>query len=266
MAKKDGLHPGTVYALFKELRMAGATEGPLVVEGPPALAETLRRELARGARAGAIRGGEPAGALCYVHVLAAAPTAEDEERLKRARRLRVPAVAVLAGPELDPRVPYVLATDVIVAEAGAGFPLERIARAIAARAGEQGPFLAARIPLLRDAVCEELVETYARRHALVAAAVFVPGADFPVITLGQARMVLRLAAAHGVEVGNERLPEVLAVVGGGFAFRGLARRAAGAVPGVGAVVRAGVAYGGTRAVGEAAVRYFASRTADARAA
>jgi uncharacterized protein (DUF697 family) len=259
MAKKSGLHPGAVYALFKELRLAAAKEGPLVVEGPPALAEALRRELGRGGSPGAIRGGDAEGALCLVHVLAAGPTPEDEARLKRAHRLRVPVVAVLAGPGLDPRVPYVLATDVVRVDAGAGFPVDRIARAVAARAGEQGPWLAARIPLLRDAVCDELVETYSRRHALVGAAVFIPGADFPVIALGQVRMVLRIAAAHGVEVDNERLPEILGVIGSGFVMRGLARRLLGAVPGLGIPIRAATAYAGTRALGEAAIRYFAAR-------
>jgi uncharacterized protein (DUF697 family) len=259
VAEKRGLHPAAVYALVRELRLGAADEGPLVLEGPPALAEALRRELGRGAQPGAIRGGDPEGALCYVLVLAAAPTDEDEQRLKRAHRLRVPIVTVLAGPGLDPRVPYVLATDVVRVEAGAGFPVERIARVIAARVGERGTALAARIPVLRPAVCDELVETYSRRHAVLGAATFIPGADFPVITLGQVRMVLRIGAAHGVEVGNERLPEVLAAIGGGLAFRRLAHRLLRALPGLAPVVRAAVAYAGTRALGEAAVRYFEAR-------
>ena len=78
------------------------------------------------------------------------------------------------------------------------------------------------------------------------------------ITLAQLRMVLRLAEAHGVEVGRERLPEILGVIGSGYAFRGLARNALRYVPVAGFAVRAGVAYAGTRAMGEAAVRYFAA--------
>jgi uncharacterized protein (DUF697 family) len=244
--------------------VAAAADGSLVVEGAPALAETLRRELARGARPGAVRGGSAEGADALVYVLAAAPTAEDEERLKQARRKRVPVVAVLAGPELDPRVPYVFATDVVRVPAGTGFPIEEIARAVAHRLGEEGTALAARAPVLRRAICEELVETFSRRNGLLGAAVFIPGADFPVITLGQLRMVLRIAAAHGVDVDKQRVPEVLAVIGSGYAFRGLARRALGAVPVMGWAVRAVVAYTGTRALGEAAIRYFEAQADSVR--
>ena len=80
----------------------------------------------------------------------------------------------------------------------------------------------------------------------------------PVLTLNQLRLVLRIASAYGVEVGQERLPEVLAVIGGGFAFRAAAHQALNLVPVAGWAIQAGVAYGATRAVGEAAVRYFAA--------
>lgn len=256
-----GVRPAAVFGLLREIRRAAEKEGPLVVEGPEALAGALRRELERGARPGAVRGGRPDGADAFVCVLAGATTAEDEERLKLARRRGVPAIAVLAGPGLEPRVPYVLASDVVTVPAASGFPVDEIARALARRLGDDGTSLAARLPVLRRAVCEQLVESSARRNGLVGAAVFVPGADFPVITLAQMRMVLRIAAAHGVEIDQQRLPELLAVLGSGYAFRGLARRLLGYVPIAGWTVRAGVAYTGTRAVGEAAVRYFEATSA-----
>ena len=87
-------------------------------------------------------------------------------------------------------------------------------------------------------------------------AIFVPGADFPVLTLNQIRLVLRLAAAHGVEVDQDRWPEVLATVGAGLGFRAVARQLVGAIPVAGWLVKGTVAYAGTRAVGEAAHRYF----------
>jgi uncharacterized protein (DUF697 family) len=258
------LHPGAVWGLLKELRVSAEDERPLVVEGPPALAEALRRELGRDAAPGAVRGGSPGEAQAFVLVVAGPVGSGEEEQLKAAHRNGVPTVAVLAGPGLEPRVPYVLATDVVEVPAGAGFPLEEIAAALAARLEERGPSLAARVPALRHAVCEQLIETFSRRAALIGAAVFVPGADYPAITLAQLRLVLRLGQAHGIEVGRERLPEILGVIGGGFAFRSLARTALRYVPVAGFAVRAGVAYAGTRAVGEAAVRYFAA-AADAPA-
>jgi uncharacterized protein (DUF697 family) len=71
-----------------------------------------------------------------------------------------------------------------------------------------------------------------------------------VLTLNQIRLVLRIGAAYGVEIDQQRLPEVLATVAAGFGFRAFARQLLGAIP------VAGVAYAGTRALGEAAMRYF----------
>lgn len=255
------LHPGLVLGLVKELRTAAQDDRPLVVGGAPALAEALRKELAAGGRPGWVRAGDAAGASALVYVLAAPPAAEDERVLGAAAKAGVPIVAVLAGPELEPRVPHVLATDVVRVPAGSGFPVAEIARAVAHRLGEGGTSLAAALPVLRPAVASELVESFSRRAGLVGVAVFVPGADLPVLTVLQARMVLRIAAAHGVEVGRERLPEVLAVLAGGLGFRTVARQLLGAVPVAGWAVKGAVAYAGTRAIGEAAIRYFSARAA-----
>jgi hypothetical protein len=59
---------------------------------------------------------------------------------------------------------------------------------------------------------------------------------------------------------------VLAVIGSAFGFRALARRTVGLVPIVGWVLKGGVAYVGTRALGEAAVRYFERRAPVTRVA
>ena len=93
---------------------------------------------------------------------------------------------------------------------------------------------------------------------MLGVAIFVPGADFPVLTLNQLRLVLRLASAHGVEIDQSRLPELLGTVAAGFGFRAAARQLLGIVPVAGWVVKGGIAYTGTRAIGEAARRYFAS--------
>jgi len=76
------------------------------------------------------------------------------------------------------------------------------------------------------------------------------------MTLNELRLVLRLALAHGYDIDAQRTPEILAVVGSGLGFRALARQALSAVPVAGWAVKGAVAYTGTRAVGEAALRYF----------
>jgi uncharacterized protein (DUF697 family) len=153
--------------------------------------------------------------------------------------------------------PYVPLTDVVRPRPGQGVPMQEIAAAIARRARADGPGLAAQLPALREAVVADLIATASRRNALIAAAVFVPGADLPVLTLAQVRLVARIALAHGKELDRTRGAELLGVVGAGFGFRTVARALVDFVP-VGAfAVKSAVAYGGTRAVGEAARRYFA---------
>jgi uncharacterized protein (DUF697 family) len=186
--------------------------------------------------------------------------------LKAARRARVPAVCLAAGPDFDGYVPHVLATGVVRARPGEGFPLDELAHALAARLGEAATPLAARLPVLRHAVVDHLIESFARRNGIAAAAIFVPGADLPLLTLNQMRLVLRIASAYGVEIDAERVPELLAVLGAGFGFRAVAREALDVVPVAGWLVKGLVAYAGTRALGEAARSYFEARTARAAAA
>jgi len=180
---------------------------------------------------------------------------EDEEALKAAKRARVPVVVVQTGTQAF-EVPYVLATDVVMCRPGEGFPVEEIAAAVSARLGEAGTGLAARVPCLREPLCHELIESFSRRNGILGVAIFIPGADFPVLTLNQIRLVLRIGAAYRVEIDQQRLPEVLATVAAGFGFRAVARQLLGAIPVAGWAVKGGIAYAGTRALGEAAMRYF----------
>ncbi|MBA2462956.1 MAG: hypothetical protein H0V45_14530 [Actinobacteria bacterium] len=251
------LNPLAVWGLLKEGRAALEDVRPLLVAGT--LAGTLERELARGGAPGAVRSsGRTEDAAALVRVVAGPPTEDDERELRAANRARVPVVAVQTSGSSEIDVPYVLATDVIVCAPGAGFPIDEIARALASRLGETGSSLAARLPVLRDPVCDELIESFSRKNGILGVAIFVPGADFPVLTLNQLRLVLRLASAHGVEVDQSRVPEILATIGAGMGFRAVARQLLGAVPVAGWVVKGAIAYGGTRALGEAARRYFAS--------
>jgi uncharacterized protein (DUF697 family) len=165
----------------------------------------------------------------------------------------VPIVAVTGHDELV--IPNVLASDIVRVRPGEGFPLDEIARTIAARLGEQAAPLAGRVPLLRGAVCEQLVAAFARRNGLIGAAAFVPGADLPALALNQLRLVLRLEQAHGRTIDlRERLPEVAATLGAGLGLRALARELVCRLPVPEWAVQGAVAYAGTRALGDTAVR------------
>jgi uncharacterized protein (DUF697 family) len=244
--------------LFKEVETSAKGSGVLAVGGARELATVLQRELAAGAAEGAVRVGDsPEGAAVLVYLLGHDPTEEDEANLRRARRARVPVVVVAAGRLADDvSIPYVLATDVVRVAAGRGFPLEEIAQAIAGRLGEDAAPLAGRVPVLRDAVARALIGSFARRNGVLAAAVFVPGADLPVLTLNQLRLVLRLAQVFGQDAGRERLPELATTIGAGIGLRQAACELLDFIPFAGWAVKGAVAYAGTRALGEAALKRF----------
>jgi uncharacterized protein (DUF697 family) len=61
---------------------------------------------------------------------------------------------------------------------------------------------------------------------------------------------------YGHNVDRRRAVELLGVLGTGFGLRTIAREALDFVPGPGWLLKGAVAYGGTRALGEAAIRYF----------
>jgi uncharacterized protein (DUF697 family) len=262
--KKAPVKPTAVFGILKELKSSAQQERPIIVAGARGLVPVLVKELTRDGVASAVREQGPLDdAAVLVQVLAGEIGADDEARLKEAARRRLPIVAVALG--VPGHIPYVLEENVVRVGSGTGFPVEEIARRLAKVLGERGTSLAARLPVLRRPVCDALIRKYSRQNALFGAAVFLPGDDMPVLTLNQVRMVLRIADAHGFEIDKERLPEVLGVIGSGLGFRAVGRKA-GRVRFVGWAVKAAIAYTGTRALGEAAVRYFERRAPVTRVA
>ena len=109
---------------------------------------------------------------------------------------------------------------------------------------------------VRRPLALESVRSTAAQNAGVGLVVVIPGADMPVMTANQAKMVLEIAAAYGQPLTVERIKELAAIVGGGFAWRAVARQIIGVVPALGWAVKAGIGYGGTVAMGTAAIEYF----------
>jgi len=241
--KKPDATPAAAIGVIRELRGA-RPGGSLVVDGAPALVPILARDLRAGGNAAAVREGGPAGGASVLVWVGEA----DEAKLRAASRARVPIVAVTEAETM----PYVLETDLVRLRPGQGFPIPEIAAAIARRARADGPGLAAQLPALREAVVADLIATSSRRNALIAAAVFVPGVDMPVLTLNEIRLVTRIALAHGQQIDRSRLPELFGVVGAGFGFRAIARQLLDFIPVAGWATKSAIAYGGTKAIGEAA--------------
>jgi len=262
------IKPAAIWGIAKEVRSAAEDFRPLLLGGNQRLVEELRRRLTEGGDPSALRDLSGQTVTAYdlegAEVLVWAvegehPEERDEQAFRLADRKGIDVVCVLVTPtgqlpEAD--LPFVEATNVVVAAPGEPLPVDDVAARVADLAENKNYALAARLPAIRKPVCEQIVRTFARQNGVIGAAVFVPGADLPALTLNQIRMVLRLAAAHGHEIDRERALDLVAVLGAGLGLRAVARELLDFVPVLGWAVKGGVAYAGTRALGEAAIRYF----------
>lgn len=259
--------PLAILGIVREVKAAAENVRPILLAGAEGPVRELAETLGEGGVEGALRelrGRAPsatdldeASLLVYV-IEGETPSGHDEQVLRLASRKSVPALVVLVGRVAGdiPDLPYVLATDVTPVRAGEPLPVEAIIGRIAARVGDKSYALAAKLPRIRKAVCEEIVKSFSKQNGILGAAIFIPGADLPALTLNQIRMVFRIAGAHGADIDRERAVELLGVLGAGLGLRAVARQVLGVVPGLGWALKGAVAYAGTRALGEAAIRYF----------
>jgi uncharacterized protein (DUF697 family) len=244
---------GPLYVLkvLREFRGETADTRPLVVAGAKELVPLLAKELRAGGYSEAVReGGSVTDASALIWLGPA-----DKKALREASLAKVPIVGVTDGESL----PYVLDTAIVTVPAGRGFPIDEIAAALARQLRERGTTLAARLPVLRDAFVDELIRTTSRHNAVIAVGIVIPGVGMPVLTLNQIRLVLRIARVYGRITDSSLAPEVLGVVGAGLGWRTLARELLDFAPVGGWAVKGGIAYTGTRAIGEAARRFYAAR-------
>jgi len=123
--------------------------------------------------------------------------------------------------------------------------------------------VAAAVPLFKDKVASDIISKTAKQNGAIGLAFFIPGSDMPLLTMNQIWMILRLSAVYNQELSAKRLYEILATVGGGFAFRESARQVIGLIPFGGWAVKGAFAYGGTIAMGQLAKKYFESKKGEA---
>ena len=261
------LRPTAVWQIAREVRAAAEDLHPIIVAGAAEAVERIGAALAEGGEERWVRrlpetmpaayDLDGAGVLILA-VAVAEPSSDEEEALRLAERKKVPVVCILLGvpEEAIPDVPHVLATDVVAVGPGHEVPVEPVLDHVAAQLEDKAYALAGRLPALRKPLCEHIVSSFSRQNGILGVAIFVPGADFPVLTLNQIRMVLRIAGAYGVELNRESAVEIIGVVVAGLGFRTIARQALAVIPFGGWALKGGVAYAGTRAIGEAAIQYF----------
>jgi hypothetical protein len=228
--------------------------GPVVVSG--VLAEQLAKELAAGAAPGAVLVGDgasvAAGTEVLVHVIAGDPTDADEKLVQAAGAIGVDTVIVELWPQADWTRPFVLSPLVVECRAGEGFPVREIARRIV-EGCQEGPVLAGRVPILKDAVRDELVTQAVSRSALIGLAGSRLGAARPLLTLEQGRLSSHLrTTTEEVTPSDDRTvlaAELAILLASGFGLRHVARAGRTVLPAP--VVQAAVAAVGTWALAKA---------------
>ena len=247
-----GLGIGQVVALVRETRGFEGAHPQISVSGEGA--SELALTLSTGGDAGAvIVGSDPGNAVVAIRLIDGEATAAEVAILRRISRSEMGLIVVHRG---EGHVPYVLPGDII--DAGSEVPIRDLLRSIARHAADDGPALAARLPILRTEVARRLIASTAFANAVIAASTKMQQAQMPVLTFAQSRMVLMLGLSRGDVLPRDPQqlalaagPAVAGCIGLGFGARALVRR----LPVNGRFVRAGVAYAGTRVLGEARLRF-----------
>jgi uncharacterized protein (DUF697 family) len=119
--------------------------------------------------------------------------------------------------------------------------------------------LAADFAFMRPALANAIIMATARQNAIIGFVFLLPGADMPVMTLNQIKMVLQIAFIYGEDISWERAAEAAVVVGSAFATRALARTLSQKFRGLAWPLKAAIAFGSTVALGKAMEQSLALR-------
>lgn len=182
-----------------------------------------------------------------------------EGAIRVARTAVIPVVVVALG---DEQRAAILAdsllqpiSDLVVGQEPSE-AIERLGHWLVDNLGSKRLALAHNFAFIRRVVADDAVKTTALQNALVGGVAIIPGADMPIMTANQAKMLLQIAAAYGQPMSVERVKELAAVVGGAFVLRTVARQLLAVVPVLGWAIKGGIGYAGTLAMGKAAIEYF----------
>jgi uncharacterized protein (DUF697 family) len=237
------------------------------VDAPDELIEAVRTQLRPSTAAASLQVevaelGKPpvvAPGSDVVVALAGSGNAGLQEALASPRQQRLPLAIVALG---DYQRELVLAdalrqptADLLVKETPAD-AVERLGAWLSDNLASKKLALAHNFAFMRKAVAEDAVKTTAWQNGIVGVVTPIPGADMPIMTANQIKMLLQIAAAYGQPLNVDRVKELGAIVAGGYLLRTLARETLALVPVLGWAVKGGIAYTGTIAMGKAAIKYF----------
>jgi uncharacterized protein (DUF697 family) len=260
---------------LQAVRQEGLGPFDLLIAGDPeTLAHELRLALTRGTphpwvRAASIgddaSGIVPAAVIVVTSVRPDAP--ETDAAARKFTSAGVPTIVVHAVPGAAPEGLSIPGHVRVGAFDEAGLDVLAATLLKAVPVDLRLP-LARQLPAVRGRYFDILIDETARANATYSlttgVAEIVPVLNVPlnlgdmiVLTKNQLMMAYRLVLASGRD-GDPRdlVAELLALLGGGFLFRQLARQLVGMIPIVGIVPKVAIAYGGTWAIGRAVVLWL----------
>jgi uncharacterized protein (DUF697 family) len=144
-------------------------------------------------------------------------------------------------------------SDTIQVSSLTGMGARRVGLEIARALEDQALAAGRQRPAFRAAVGEWLIIRASRRAAAVGT---VDVAGLALISAIQMRMVASIAAMFGRELGAQSAADAAVILGAGFGLRTVARFGVRGIPMAAPLVRGGVAYASTRALGELAYLRF----------
>lgn len=183
-------------------------------------------------------------------VIPGASAADCAEVVRHMAGLAVPACLVvpstLDAPDLGLDAQAEGLVGVVAASDATALP-QKFASWLVRAVGEKDVALAAAFPFCRQQVVDALALRCALENAALGAVSLIPGSDFPLMTTNQAKLAVQMSSCYGAPLSPRRAAELVGVVGAGVAYRSCARSVAGLLPGIGNLLKAGIAFGGTMA-------------------
>ncbi len=262
------LNPADVLGAVKSGAALAAAPAELLIVAEPEVAEGVLRRLSTAGGSESVPGpmGQHAAVPAVLPpvagpdtvVLAVVTEPQEAGLREELRRVSWPGggAVVVLGDERRSRSITWYSDRVARVGIAAADTWDRVWEAVVWAAGPRAIPLGRAYPALRRAAAHRLISNASLQNAAVGAVLFVPGTDLAEMTLNQMRLLLNLAGLFGYEVSMDRLLELASVLGAGLGFRAAARQLLGLVPGLGWAVKGGMGYVGTKALGEAALRYF----------
>lgn len=150
--------------------------------------------------------------------------------------------------------------------------LDKVLKFMTGKLGNTSHVLAKNCPPLRPLVADQLIARVSRENTGISfvssipsgipiigivAGLFAVTGETVILTANQLRLCLRIAGLYGYDLDFfTRIAEIWPVIAGAFGWKTLARAAVGYIPAAGPVLKASIAFAGTRVCGEVAKIYY----------